>query len=104
MWLARHQGEHVLHDAAGRKLCVVNDTAPALWELCDGTTTVEEMVSAIRQHWSVGTEAATEEIVRALTELELAGTLEPHAPLSTSNSIDDASDAKTAIEAYPGSR
>lgn len=104
VWLARHEGAHVLHDADGRRLCVVNDTAAALWELCDGTTTVEEMVAAIRQYWSVDTDAATEELVRALTELESVGALEPHIPLFTSSVIDDASDLKPAIEESSGTK
>lgn len=38
--------EAVLLDASSEAVHVLNDTALALWQLCDGETTVEEMVVA----------------------------------------------------------
>jgi hypothetical protein len=38
--------ETVLVDGERERVHVLNETALALWELCDGETTVEEMVMA----------------------------------------------------------
>lgn len=83
--LDRSEGEVTLRDGAGRALCVANDTAAAIWELCDGRTTVEEMVGAIRQIWQVDTATVTADVTRGLADLEAVGAIEsgrggPEAP------------------------
>lgn len=74
--LDRAEGECTLRDATGRKLCAANDTAIALWELCDGRTTVEEMVVAIRQIWRVDAATLTADLIRGLADLEAVGAIE----------------------------
>ena len=59
----------VLFDAAGRELCVLNETAAAIWELCDGQTALEEMVDAVCTVCAVDAEQAGHDIHRALEEL-----------------------------------
>lgn len=55
-----------LVDPDGRKLHQLNATALALWELCDGETTVAEMVAA------AGSLFGSEEVLRADIEGALA--------------------------------
>jgi coenzyme PQQ synthesis protein D (PqqD) len=48
---------------------VLNPTARALWELCDGQTTVEEMVWAVCQIFSVNQDRAALDVDRILADL-----------------------------------
>jgi len=64
-----------LIDSGGRKLCALNETALALWELCDGATAPEEMVDAVRIACGVPEEVAAVDIARTLRELTDAGLL-----------------------------
>lgn len=57
-------------------LHVLNDTARAIWELCDGQTTPEEMADAVAQLTNLDRKAAVEEVataLRALDEAKLIG-------------------------------
>jgi hypothetical protein len=47
VFLRRAADHCLLVDREGAELCAMNDTAAALWELCDGRTTVDEMVAAV---------------------------------------------------------
>jgi hypothetical protein len=51
----------------------LNPTARAVWELCDGTTTIEELVDAIRQVFSVDRAVAVADVTAVVDELEAAG-------------------------------
>ncbi|HET9441889.1 MAG TPA: PqqD family protein [Acidimicrobiales bacterium] len=66
----------VMRDAEGHDLCAVNETASALWDLCDGETTVEEMVDAVCQVCAVEPEQARRDIAAALRHLAAAGALD----------------------------
>lgn len=74
--LDRSEGESILRDGTGGKLCAANDTAVALWELCDGRTTVDEIVVAIRQIWRVDAATVTADLTRGLAELAEVGAIE----------------------------
>ena len=52
---------------------VLNPTARAIWELCDGTTTLDELVDAICQVFSVPHGVALRDVAAVLAELEAAG-------------------------------
>lgn len=52
---------------------LVNPTARAIWELCDGTTTVDELVSAICQLFDVSRATAAADVRQVIEELETAG-------------------------------
>jgi hypothetical protein len=62
-----------LFDRRGAQVCVLNETALALWELCDGATAPEEMVDAVRVACGLDREVAAADIERTLTELTAAG-------------------------------
>lgn len=76
IWLLRHRDESVLCDGTGVRVCVLNETASALWELCDGSTTGEEMVDAVCLACAVDRDRAVHDIERALGELSRAGLIQ----------------------------
>ena len=52
---------------------LVNESARAIWELCDGETTPEEMASAISELTSVGLEQARSDVEATLDRLLTLG-------------------------------
>ena len=68
--------ETVLCDLAGQQRCTLNETAAALWELCDGSTTVEEMADAVAVVSDVDRAQLVEGIERVLHDLSDAGLIE----------------------------
>jgi hypothetical protein len=70
-----------LHDRETRSFLVdpdgevaheLNPTARAVWELCDGTTTVDELVDAITQLFSVDRDVAVADVLDIVGQLEEA--------------------------------
>lgn len=55
---------------------VLNDTAMALWELCDGTTSIHEMVEAVCELFAIPADQATLDVDRALDQMRSAGLLQ----------------------------
>ena len=53
----------------------LNPTALALWELCDGSTTVDEMIYAVCALFSVGERDASADVEDALRSLHRSGLL-----------------------------
>lgn len=51
----------------------LNPTAFALWELCDGDTSVAEMVAAICQLFDVSPERATSDVAHGMQQLRESG-------------------------------
>ena len=72
----RHGPTAVLVDDDGVEQCVLNDTALALWELCDGETRPEEMARAVCEAFSVPQPVAEEDVERVLVRLSEAGLLD----------------------------
>lgn len=73
--LHREGSRAVLRDESGTDLCLLNDTAAALWESCDGSTTVGEIVGAARELWRVPPDIADREIRSAFEALNAAGVI-----------------------------
>jgi hypothetical protein len=65
--------ETVLHDLESGTTHMLNETAFAMWELCDGRTRPEEMVEAICMLCAVELETVLSDVERALSELEGVG-------------------------------
>jgi hypothetical protein len=63
----------LLSDADRGVVLVVNESAAALWELCDGVTTIEEMVTAICEVSAVSLDRARDDVGKTLAEFERAG-------------------------------
>jgi hypothetical protein len=79
--LPRRRHDVRLHDQEVRSYLVapdqgvaheLNPTARAVWELCDGTTTVEELVDAICQVFSVDRSVALADVTTVVDQLETA--------------------------------
>ena len=64
--------ETVLIDPAHGTSHVLNPTARAIWELCDGTTTITELVDAICEVFAVPRDAAFTDVTMVLDQLATA--------------------------------
>lgn len=74
---ARHDGEQVwLHEPGRAHAHKLNTTAFALWELCDGTTTPDEMVEAICILFGLSRATAERDVELGLADLTRAGLVE----------------------------
>ena len=62
-------GSLTVRSAEGREV-VLNPTAAALWELCDGSTTVDEMVEATTSLFSGSSDRIRQDVVETLYRLE----------------------------------
>ena len=59
--------ETLLYSAEGKVIHVLNPTAKLVWELCDGTHTIEDMEREIRMNFSTSKEHnVVEDIKRTL--------------------------------------
>jgi PqqD family protein of HPr-rel-A system len=47
VWLRQSDDENVIYDPLTSEVHMLNATALAIWVLCDGQTTVDEMVQAV---------------------------------------------------------
>lgn len=63
----------VLVDERHATTHILNPTARAIWELCDGTTTLDELVNAICEVFSVPHGEALRDVAAVLGQLEAAG-------------------------------
>ncbi len=50
-------GEFLIYSAEHKEIHVINPTAQLIWELCDGTHTVDEIVQELRAHFSIPVES-----------------------------------------------
>ena len=66
--------ENVLLAAQGQATSL-NTTALALWELCDGSTSVDEMVSAIDRFFDADAGVIRQDVTATLEELVARGFL-----------------------------
>jgi len=73
----RHAGERAMVvDGRGNELGVLNATALALWDLCDGTTSRNEMIDAVCTLWAVPRDVAERDVAAALRQLADLGFVE----------------------------
>jgi Coenzyme PQQ synthesis protein D (PqqD) len=63
----------VLLDLVGRAMYLLNPTALAVWELCDGGRTAEEVVAKLARRYRVPEATAAPGCLAALAFLEAAG-------------------------------
>ena len=64
--------ETVLMDPGDDTAHALNPTARAIWELCDGTTTIDELVEAICEVFAVPREAALTDVTVVLEQFAAA--------------------------------
>ena len=75
VWLRTSGEENAVYDPATGGLHLLNETARAIWELCDGDTTQDEMVMAICHLSGLHPEVVTEDVQRTLAEFDSLGIL-----------------------------
>jgi hypothetical protein len=68
--------ENVLVDLEGHQRFALNDTALALWDLCDGSHTVDEMVAAIVALFHADADSVRRDVDRAIGRLHEAGAVD----------------------------
>ncbi len=75
VWLRKAVGETAIYDPANGAVHLLNETALAIWELCDGETTVEEMVTAVCDLCGMHRDIVVEDVDGILTAFGAAGLL-----------------------------
>ena len=75
----------MLYDETADRVHMLNATAAAIWELCDGQTDEPEMVAAICQLTGLPVEVIEEDVTRLLDELATADLI-AWVPSTASNS------------------
>lgn len=68
-------GRALVSDAQRTVVLALNESAAAVWELCDGQTTIDEMVMAICELSSIRPDQAREDVETTIAQLERAGLL-----------------------------
>ena len=73
VWFRQAGDENAVYDPLTESLHLLNDTALAIWELCDGETKPAEMVKAICDLFETFPEDVTQDVHQILLEFENAG-------------------------------
>jgi hypothetical protein len=74
--IARDYGEHLLKRVDGDGVYALNETARAVWELCDGETQRAEIITSITQLFRVPEAVVARDVTRVLAELQCAGLID----------------------------
>lgn len=64
---------HALREAEGDEVHLLNETAFALWQLCDGRTSPEEMAAGVCELFGAPPTAVLDDVDRTLSELARRG-------------------------------
>jgi hypothetical protein len=75
-WLRQSADENVIVDTDNSRLHVLNDTALALWQLCNGQNTVEEMITAVCELFGEPVDVVRRDVESALSGFDSAGLLQ----------------------------
>ena len=74
-WLRQSADENVIVDTDNSQLHVLNDTALALWQLCNGQNTVDEMITAVCELFGEPIDVVRRDVESALSGFDSAGLL-----------------------------
>lgn len=72
-WVQRDGDQTAVFDPDTGMLHMLNPSALAIWEMCDGETSPTEMAEAIDEVTGLGTAATAVDVQNALTSLRDAG-------------------------------
>ena len=75
-WVRRGGDDTAVFNPETGALHLLNPSALAIWELCDGATTGQEMAGAIAELTALDIEAAAADVAVALSELERQGLID----------------------------
>jgi hypothetical protein len=88
VWLRRAEKENALYDPTSASVHLLNETALAIWDLCDGETRPEEMIEAVCELTGTHRDVVSEDVERILMEFNSAHlihwTLATHQPADPS--------------------
>lgn len=76
VWVRRSGSENAVVEPGSGTVHMLNDTAMAIWQLCDGETRPEEMIEAICQLSSLHPDVVTEDVQRILLDFQQVGLIE----------------------------
>jgi pyrroloquinoline quinone biosynthesis protein D len=66
----------VIYDPSNGRAYVLNPTAALIWELCDGSMTIEGMADELKQEYGLEDETVLADVEALIAQLERAGLLE----------------------------
>lgn len=72
-WVRRGSDATAVYNPDTGALHMLNPSALAIWELCDGATTGREMAEAVAELTTLDFDAAAADVVAALEELSRQG-------------------------------
>jgi PqqD family protein of HPr-rel-A system len=75
VWLRQAAEENAVYNPTTGSVFLLNETALAIWDLCDGETSPDEMVTAVVELTGMHPDVVTEDVERILGEFEEAGLL-----------------------------
>ena len=75
-WVRRGSDDTAVFNPETGTLHLLNSSALAIWELCDGSTTAEEMAEAVAELTALDIAAASADVGSALDELERQGLID----------------------------
>ena len=73
VWIRKTRAETLAYHPGTGSAHLLNETALAIWDLCDGKTSPQEMVGAICQLCGMHPDIVREDVARILSEFEDAG-------------------------------
>lgn len=76
LFLRQAKGENAVYDPATGSVHLLNATAWAIWDLCDGGTDPQEMIDAICEVSRMHRDLVSEDVQRVLGEFDEAGLLD----------------------------
>ena len=72
VWLRNTKDEIAVYNPGTGDVYLLNETALAIWDLCDGETKPDEMMTAICDVTGLPPEVVTEDVERILLEFDTA--------------------------------
>ena len=72
LWLRQSGGENAVYNQASGAVHLLNETAWAIWGLCDGRTSPDEMIDAICEISSLPRDVVAEDVRRVLEDFDQA--------------------------------
>jgi hypothetical protein len=62
---------------SSEQIVLLNESASAIWTLCDGTRTVDAIVSTLAEEWAKAPDVMRVEVHQVLARLDAVGALVP---------------------------
>jgi hypothetical protein len=76
VWVRRAGHENAVYAPGSSEVYQMNESALAIWHLCDGNTSPQEMVEAICEISNMHPDVVQEDVARILADFERAGLIE----------------------------